>query len=127
MIELGPTVNECIDWFSKNLILSNETNYWDVLEYLFQHLEKLESVSGQVAQLSPSIFSLLQKYPSVDEIELVVLKSHWVKLGALFPGLMEYKPQNLVKEIESIFYLFFANLGTSTSSFFKLPTIACDF
>jgi hypothetical protein len=102
MIELGPIVNECIGWFSKNLILSNDSNYWEVLALFFEHLEKLESVSGQVAQLSPSVFSLLQKYASVDEIELVVLKSHWVKLGALFPGLMEYKPQNLVKEIEAI-------------------------
>ena len=102
MIEIGLKVNECADWFSRNIQLTDGKSYLEVLDELCYHIEIVEIAAPQMANLSPAVYGLMQKFDTVDEIERVVLKSHWVKLGALFPSLMNFKPQTLIHEVETI-------------------------
>lgn len=102
MFEIGSKFNECADWLSHNIQLKDGQSYLEVLDELCHHLEIVEIVAPQLANLSPAVYGLMQKFDTVDQIERVVLKSHWVKLGALFPSLMNFNPHTLVDEVETI-------------------------
>lgn len=76
---------------------------------LLENLEKIESNSEQLIQskieiqeLSAVVYSLLQKSESIEEAELLVLKSNWVKFESNFPALAQFDGAAIKSLIEKI-------------------------
>ena len=78
-------------------------------DHLLENLEKIESNSERLIQskmeiqeLSAEVYSLLQKSESIEEAELLVLKSNWVKFESNFPVLAQFDGAAIKRLIEKI-------------------------
>jgi superfamily I DNA and/or RNA helicase len=102
LIKNGEKIQELLRDFRHTFDLTENVNLLSILDEMESNCEVLIQSKVDIQNLSSDVYNLLQRAESVEQAELLVLKSNWVKFEANFPSLAKFNGSEMKDLVEKI-------------------------
>lgn len=102
IIKNGENIQALLRDFRHSFDLTENDNLRSILDQMESNCEVLIQSKVDIQNLSTDVYNLLQRAESVEQAELLVLKSNWVKFESNFPSLAKFNGSEIKDLVEKI-------------------------
>ncbi|TNE56150.1 MAG: DUF4011 domain-containing protein [Bacteroidetes bacterium] len=102
LIQLSLSLGQFHKKLSRTLQLNEQESISQQLNFISENFANLWKHRELLKELSPESYKLFSKSKDQEQMEQIVLKSHWVQFSSLYPELAEFNGKQLYQSLDKI-------------------------